>query len=318
MTETVLAKKLSNRRVGRSPIPQLPEIAADFAGKVEECLRKFLKTTTGAMVMSSEVRKLARVLEDIPVPAMLGVIEVDGVDNFALLNINSDLVYHIVDLRMGGDPANAPPPTARSFTSIDCSLCEGFVEKVLGSFTDAVEVALGAPVRHGLRLSHIEQNVTQVRLAPSNADVLVITLNLDIGEAARMGDCELVIPLSVLDTFRAEAASAPTPTDAQSSQDFWRQHMTEAASNAQAPVTAVVHTAHLTLEDLDALEPDAIIPIPENAIRSIRLMIGEGHRRSQFAVAKLGAFEGRKVVKLNGDMSGEVREHLVRSITSRT
>ncbi|MEL6678891.1 MAG: hypothetical protein AAFQ51_09305, partial [Pseudomonadota bacterium] len=207
MTESVLTKKLSARRVGRSPIPQLPEIAADFAGKVEELLRKFLKTTTGAMVLGSEVRKLSRVMEDIPVPAMLGVIDVEGVEHQALLNINSDLVYHIVDLRMGGDPANAPAPTARSFTAIDCALCEGFVEQVMRAFTVAMENALGAPVAHSLRLSHIEQNVTQVRLASSNADVLVITLNLDIGEAARMGDCELVIPLSVLDTFRAEASN---------------------------------------------------------------------------------------------------------------
>ncbi|MEL6680048.1 MAG: hypothetical protein AAFQ51_15180, partial [Pseudomonadota bacterium] len=73
----------------------------------------------------------------------------------------------------------------------------------------------------------------------------------------------------------------------------------------------------LTLEDLDALEPGAVLPIPDNAIRHIDLAIGQANQRSVIGHGKLGAFEGSKVVKLSEDLDAEVTEHLRRSIGPR-
>ena len=55
--------------------------------------------------------------------SLLGVIETDATDRLALINLNSDLVFHVVDMRMGGDAGTSPTVTTRSFSAIDAQLC---------------------------------------------------------------------------------------------------------------------------------------------------------------------------------------------------
>ncbi|MBB5515253.1 flagellar motor switch protein FliM [Rubricella aquisinus] len=317
MQSDVLKKKISVRRVGRSPIPHLDDITNHLTAKLEDRLRRLLKATTGAIIMACEVRKLSRVLEDIPVPAMLGIVAVEGVDNYALININSDLVYHVVDLRMGGDPASAPPPTARSFTAIDCALCEGFTSTVIDCMMEAMRSGMGAPLPDAMSLARIEQNITQVRLAPGNADVLVIEVNLDIGEAARSGDFQIVLPLSVLDVLRAEAARAPASNEMLTSLTFWRKHMTRAAAEARIEVSGIVHTQRMTVQELEALTPGDVILMPETALKNIDIRLGRLSDRIDCTTAKLGAFEGRKMLKLTEDPPPDLRSYLESALSIR-
>lgn len=303
------------RRVGRSPIAHLDDITNHLTAKLEDRLRRLLKATTGAIIMACEVRKLSRVLEDIPVPAMLGIVAVEGVDSYALININSDLVYHVVDLRMGGDPAQAPPPTARSFTAIDCALCEGFNSTVIDCIMDAMRAGMGAPLPDAMSLSRIEQNITQVRLAPGNADVLVIEVNLDIGEAARSGDFQFVLPLSVLDVLRAEAARAPAANETLTSLTFWRKHMTKAAGEARIDVSGIIHRQQLTVQQLENLAPGDILQLPENVLNDVDILLGRLSDDIGCAQAKLGSFEGHKMLKLMTDPPLEFSQYLQKALT---
>ena len=51
---------------------------------------------TGSSAGLREVRKLSRVLEDIPVPAMIAVLDVKGSKNQALINVSTDLLFQIL------------------------------------------------------------------------------------------------------------------------------------------------------------------------------------------------------------------------------
>lgn len=298
MTKTTLSKMTSKRRVGRSPLSGLDDITAHMGAKLEEHLRRFLKTMTGAMLMECEVKKLSRVLEDIPVPAMLGIIRVEALETFGLVNISSDLVYHVVDLRMGGDAAEAPPPTARSFTAIDSALCEGLVQVVIECLAISLDYGLGVPLPQMMSISHIEQNITQVRLAPDNADVLVISFALDIGEAARQGGFDLVLPLSVLDAFRAAARRVvPADTDAES-KSFWRSHMMQSANYAQIDAMGVMHRMKLSLEELNALKVGTILHIPASTLQSTELRLGAEEDKLSLGSCEIGHYSGHTMLRL--------------------
>ncbi len=316
MSESVLAKKLSNRSVGRSPLPDLDLIGENFGRILEDNLRPLLKTIVGAFIMDCEITKLADVVDSIPVPAMLGVIESESSDRMALANLSADLVYHIVDMRMGGDATVSPMTTTRSFTAIDVQLCMDVFGVILRSFEQSVEESVGVPLDTNFRVTGHKQDINTVRIAPKTADVVLLSVSLDIGEAARSGDFALIVPLSILDLLRAATLKVDV-TEHLSANDLWLQQMRQSASSAEVKLHAVLHTAKMPLADAQAIEIGQIIPIPREALANISLVQGLGTKMmSDVGVGKLGAFNNQKVIKLTEEPRPELRTTVGRIIQS--
>ena len=315
-SQNVLARKISGARVGRAPIPRIEEIGEHFAMIVDEKLRPLLRTIVGAIVIDCEVRKLSRVLEDIQVPAMIAVLNVKGSKNQALINVSTDLIFHIVDLRMGGDPAQAPMPTMRSITQVDCALCSDFINAVLAAFDASMRLNLGTALNSTMKLNHFEQHVTMVRIAPEHSDVLVLRLSLDVGEAARSGNFDLVLPLSVLDAYQAGIDPNSVAAEEEQQTDIWTARMSQAARQAPARLRAIMHRADMSVADLAALQPGALIPLPAGSRGRIELSFEGGDSDRPFAIGRLGAFEGRKAVKLIESPDPELLDS-IRRLTDR-
>ena len=308
--DSAIRRKVAGNRVGRAPFRGIEEIGENFAKLLDERLRGLMRTLTSAIVIDSEVRKLSAVLEDIPVPAMIAVIDVKGSQNSALMNVGMDLIYHVVDLRMGGDPAAAPMSVARSVTAIDCALCEEFIRLALEAFEAALRVHLGPGIRAAMKLDHFEQHVTMVRIAPKHSDVLVLRLSLDMGEAARSGEFDLVLPLAVLDSYRAAAPGKQSDNRARS--DIWSRHMARAASDSPVRLRAVLHRQKLRLSELENLEPGMVIPIPRESRESVELILDGDPESATFAQGRLGAIDGGKAVKLTQNPDSGLIEGLER------
>lgn len=308
----VLPRKLSSRRVGRSPLPDLELIGENFGRILEDELRPILKTTIGALILDCEVTKLADVLERIPVPSMLGVVETDSTDRMALINLGSDLVFHIVDMRMGGDATHAPQVTTRSFTAIDAQLCMDVFESVLRGFGKAVEESLGVPLEADFRVAGHKQDINTVRIAPKSADVMLISVSLDIGEAARSGDFDLIMPLSILDVLRA-ALMQTSVTDHVAPNDLWLQQMRRCAAEAEVPLHGVLHRRRMSLADIEALEVGQVLRLPRSVLSQVSLVQAIGtEAEATLAQGRLGSFEGEKVLKLTDPPSDSLKEELAR------
>lgn len=314
MPQAVLAKKLRNRSVGRSPLPDLELIGENFGRILEDHFRPLLKTIVGALILECTITKLSEVQDAIPVPAMLGVIESDSSSRLALINLSADLVYHIVDMRMGGDATVAPITTTRSFTGIDVQLCMDVFVAVLTSFSRAVEESLGVPIDTHFRVAGHKQDINTVRIAPKTADVLLLSVSLDIGEAARSGDFDLIVPLSILDIFRASTLRAEVSEQA-SPNDLWQKQMRASAAGATVPLHAILHREQIRLADVQSLAVGRILRMPRDALSRVDLVQGLGTaREAVVATGRLGAYEGNKVVKLGEDLPEEMSRSLRRTL----
>jgi len=233
-----------------------------------------------------------------------------GSESQALINMSSDLVFHIVDLLMGGDPEVCPMPTTRSFTAIDYGLLEGVLNAISKAFGQAISEMLGGELKSEFELVDIQQNITNISVAPDNADVLKFEISLDMGEAARGGDFDLVVPLSVLDIVRS-SFEKKVNTDAEGVKDIWRESMQIAAIEADIPLTAVLHKAKLKASDIEGFTVGQVIPIPSNAPQSVALEIRhKGETQTEIASARLGVFEGKKVLKLTTSLNPRLQSYL--------
>ncbi len=310
----VLERKLSSRRVGRSPLPDLEMIGENFGRVLEENLRPILQTLVGALILDCEITKLTDVVDKIPVPSMLGVVENDNTDRLALVNLGSELVYNIVDMRMGGDAATAPHPTTRSFTAIDAQLCMDVFDAILRSFTRAVEESLGVPLETGFRVAGHKQDINTVRIAPKSADVMLISASLDIGEAARSGDFDLIMPLSMLDVVRASVIQSEMAETA-SPNDLWVLQMRRFAAEAEVPLHAVLHRESMPLAAVRMLEVGQMLTMPGTALAQVELVQAMGTEfQSTLAAGRLGMYEGGKVLKLTEPPDPQVQMQLERMV----
>lgn len=306
----VLKQKVAKARVSRSPISQLGNIGDAFVKALDDRLRILLTTITSSMVMDCEVRKLSSVLEEIPVPAMLAMVNVDRSKNKALINISNDLLFHIVDLRLGGDPSAVPVPTARSITEIDCALCSDFIQCMLDSFIEAFSTVLEVPMTSKMSLAAFEQHATLLTIAPDNADVLVLSAALDLGEAARSGDFDLIIPLSILDIFKSSMKAAAPVKAEKRSPSLWQQHMSTVAADTPARLYSVLHRLPMNVADLEELVPGQMIELPSSCRSSVALTLDGTAQSDTIAVGQLGAFGGSKAVKLSDPPDAAFQDRL--------
>jgi flagellar motor switch protein FliM len=307
--DTVLGRKLTRGGVGRSPLPDTDVIGETFARAVEDKLRPVVKSSISAMMLESRVAKLGEAVQDISVPAMLGLVDVEDADTQGLLCIDTDLAYHLIDLTLGGDPSVAPMPTTRTFTSIDMALCRFHLDAVIQGFSAAVSSVMGKPIAKRIGLGDQRQNISQVRFAPDYVDVLLYNVALDIGDAARTGNFLMLMPLATLDVVRASIQDSVD--DRIRPDDLWRIQMRRAASSAPVRLDAVLHRQPFTLAQLHDLKVGDVIDVPDTAPNDVRVVIGQpGGKSATIATGSLGAYRGAKVLKLNDEVDPRVVQHV--------
>ncbi|MFO1104749.1 MAG: FliM/FliN family flagellar motor switch protein [Amaricoccus sp.] len=312
---TVLAKKLRQGGVARSPLPDTELVGESFARAVEDRLRPLVKTVIGAQVAHARVTKLGEATGALGSPAMLGLIAIEDADAPALIAAHADLAYHLIDLTLGGDPAIAPTPVTRPFTAIDMALCRLHLEAMLQSFVQAVGTALGRPLAKAMRIRDQRQNLSQLRLAPDYIDVLVFTVTLSLGEANRTGRFDLILPLAALDVIRAAIRELAQQQARDRPNDLWKALMRRAAAAAPVPVEAVLYRQSLSLAALQELRVGQILEIPRQSTEEIELALPQpGGRTALLATAQLGVFQDRKVVKLTRAPDPRLAAHIDRAL----
>ena len=315
--ENLLKRKLRRGGVARSPLPDPEFIGQTFARQIEKNLRPLVKTASSAMVLECKVVKMAEAVQDISVPTMLGMIEIDDAKFQGLLNIDTDFAYHLIDLMLGGDPAVAPVPITRTFTEIDMALCGIALEHVLVAFSEALAACFGRPLTKRLQVVGQRQDVTQMRVAAEHMDVLVYNVALDIGPAARSGCMQLVLPLAMLDTICAMLKDEAGKTRTEEPWNLWRASMRHVAFRSPVVLDAVLHRRRMMIAELMALRVGDVLDMPGSAVGEVKLVVAQpGGKRMEVAGGRLGAYGGAKVVKLEAAVDPRLREH-VRQLWAR-
>lgn len=311
----VLTKKLRQGGVARSPLNDSDLIGESLARGMEDRIRVLVKTVTGAAVGPARVCKLSDAIGEITAPAMLAVVNVEDADTPALIAARSDLAYHLIDLTLGGNPATAPEPVERPFTSIDMALARLHLDAVLDAFVHAIGIGFGHPLTKTLSIRDQRQTVAQLRLAPDYIDVLVFDIDLTLGEAGRTGHLSIVLPLSALDVIRASIQERNQQAARDRPNDLWKSVMRRAAAAAPVPVDGVMHRASLSLAALQCLEVGQVLEVPRQAVDEIRLTIPQPDGRTALlATGRLGAFQDNKVVKLTSAPDRRVIAHIQRAL----
>ncbi len=136
-------------------------------------------------------------LNSIPLPAILAVFKAEEWENFGLVTVESNLIYSIIDVLLGGRRGTQPIRVeGRPYTTIETSLVRRMVEVILADAEQAFRPV--SPV--SFPLERLETNPRFAAISrPANA-AIVVHLRIDMED--RGGSIEIVLPYATIEPIR--------------------------------------------------------------------------------------------------------------------
>jgi len=183
-------------------------------------------------------------LNSIPLPAILAVFRAEELDNYGLLTVESNLIYSIVDVLLGGRRGTAAMRIeGRPYTTIERSLVQRMIEVVLADMKAAFEPL--SPV--SFNLDRLEINPRFAAIArPANAAVLV-KLRVDMED--RGGRIELLLPYATLEPIR-ELLLQMFMGEKFGRDSIWEGHLATELWRTKLDIEAVLDELPMTLNDV--------------------------------------------------------------------
>jgi flagellar motor switch protein FliM len=204
-------------------------------------------------------------LNSIPLPTILSVFKAEEWDNFGLLSVDSNLIYSMIDVLLGGRRGQSKTRVdGRPYTTIETNLVRRMIEVVLADAELAFRPV--SPVR--FTIDRLETNPRFAAISrPTNASILV-RLRIDMED--RGGNIELLLPYATIEPIRETLLQA-FMGDKFGRDPIWEGHLAHEIWQAEAEVNAVLYEGLLPLKRLMNLQvgdtlmlelkPDALVKV---------------------------------------------------------
>jgi flagellar motor switch protein FliM len=202
--------------LSRDDARALQVLQETFAHGVATTLASAVRASIDVAIGDIDQTPYGEVVRRTPNPCALILVRLDPITPVALLQIDPDLSFAIVELLLGG-PGSGPHP-ARAHTELEEILLTGLIDRVRPSLDEAF-----APIAAtSSSLIGQESNPTFVQIAP--ATDMVVTVSLDVGVDAVRGGMRLVVPVSALRPHLDALVADPTDAPSQPEERAANQH----------------------------------------------------------------------------------------------
>jgi flagellar motor switch protein FliM len=207
-------------------------------------------------------------MNSIALPAVLSVFKAEEWENFGLATVDSNLIYSIIDVLLGGRRgSSAMKIEGRPYTTIETGLVKRLVEVVLADAEQAFRPL--SPVK--FTIDRLETNPRFAAISrPANAAILV-RLRIDMED--RGGNVELLLPYATIEPIR------PVLLQMFMGEKFgrdpiWEGHLATEISQAEIGVDAVLYESHIPLKQLMTLKVGDTLPLEMRADALVSVRCG--------------------------------------------
>ncbi len=235
---------INSALVSYERLPMLEIVFDRLVRMMTTSLRNFTSDNVEVSLDNITSVRFGDYLNSIPLPAILAVHRAEEWDNFGLFTVDSNLIYSIVDVLLGGRRGTAAMRIeGRPYTTIERSLVERMIEVVLEDMSAAFEPL--SPVT--FKLDRMETNPRFAAIArPANAAILV-RLRIDMED--RGGRIELVLPYATLEPIR-ELLLQMFMGEKFGRDSIWENHLATELWNTEIPIEAVLDEQALSLGEV--------------------------------------------------------------------
>ncbi len=235
-------------------------------------------------------------LNSIPLPAILSVFKAVEWDNFGLLTVDSNLIYSVVDVLLGGRRSvNSMRVEGRPYTTIETMLVERMIQVILAD----AKVAFEPISKINFKVDRLETNPRFAAISrPQNAAILV-KLRIDMED--RGGHIELMLPYATLEPIR-DLLLQGFMGEKFGRDDIWENHLAGEIWRSELEVEAVLDEFEMPLGQAMNFEVGQTLMLNAHEKSDIILRCGQidlltgkmGRKADNIAVSLNSSLKGRK------------------------
>jgi flagellar motor switch protein FliM len=259
---------INSALVSYERLPMLEIIFDRLVRLMTTSLRNFTSDNVEVSLDNITSIRFGDYLNSIPLPAILAVFRAEQLDNYGLFTVDSNLIYSIVDVLLGGRRGTAAMRIeGRPYTTIERTLVQRMVEVILSDMCQAFEPL--SPVK--FVLDRLETNPRFAAIArPANAAILV-KLRIDMED--RGGRIELMLPYATLEPIR-KLLLQQFMGEKFGRDSIWESHLATELWSTRVEINAILDEQRLPLNRIMNLEVGQTIMLNAGPDSPIELRCG--------------------------------------------
>lgn len=292
---------INSAMVSYERLPMLEIVFDRMVRLLTTSLRNFTSDNVEVSLDNISTMRFGDYLNSIPLPAMLAVFKAVEWENNALMTVDSNLIYSIVDVLLGGRGAPAVRIEGRPYTSIETNL----MKRMIGIILEDAETAFQplSPVK--FELERLETNPRFAAIARQANAAILIKLRIDMED--RGGRIEVLLPYATLEPIR-ELLLQGFMGEKFGHDNIWESHLATEIHKTSIPLEAVLDELKLPLRQVMGLEVGETVVLncgPDDPVLlrcgGIPLVKGSmGRAGSNIAVRVAGGISKRQAKRVAG------------------
>ncbi len=260
---------INSALVSYERLPMLEIVFDRLVRLATTSLRNFTSDNVEVSMESISSVRFGDYLNSIPLPAILSVIKAEEWDNFGLLTVDSNLIYSMIDVLLGGRRVGGQITVeGRPYTTIELALARRMIEVILEDTHRAFEPVTDV----NFKLERLETNPRFAAISrPANAAIL-IELRIEMDD--RGGKIEILLPYATIEPIREQLLQMYMG-EKFGRDPIWEGHLATEVYAADVQVEAVLHEFDLPLSRALALKPGETIMFDRSPSEPIKLRCGD-------------------------------------------
>jgi len=293
---------INSALVSYERLPMLEIVFDRLVRLMTTSLRNFTSDNVEVSLDNISSIRFGDYLNSIPLPAILSVFRAQQLDNYGLLTVDSNLIYSVVDVLLGGRRGtSAMRIEGRPYTTIERTLVQRMIEVVLGDAKQAFEPLTEVD----FTLERIETNPRFAAIArPANAAILV-KLRIDMED--RGGRIELLLPYATLEPIR-KMLLQQFMGEKFGRDNIWESHLATELWSTNMEVSAVLDETRMPLGKVMNLKVGDTLYLDATPDSSIELRCGS----IPLSRGRMGRIGRNVALRLDNPLSPSARKAMMR------
>jgi flagellar motor switch protein FliM len=283
-------------RVSKDQMRALQNLHDGYARLLSTTLSSYLRTLVEIDIVSVDQLTYSEFMMSVSNPTCIYVFQMEPLEGAAIMEINPNLVFLVVDRLFGGQ--GKATDHSRELTDIEKSVLTKIAERSLQNLKEVWEhVGIFTP-----KIESYETNAQFVQIAPPNETVILISLEVRMKHGS--GLISLCFPYmlleSVIDKLSGESWISGQRTTTQET----RRLIEAELASTDLPANVVVGEASLSMRDLLQLRTGDVVVLDKPAGSDLVVHVGD---RAKF-LGRVGLVGRNKSVQITAIIDREVGE----------
>jgi len=244
----------TEERIVRGSLPTLDIINEQFSRLLRSDLFNFLHRSAEVSVGAVSLSKYSEFIDGLVMPTNINLVHIKPLRGTALVVMDPNLVFLLVDNLFGGDGRFHKPVEGREFTQTEQRLILRILDIVFGAYAKAWKPVY--PVEFDYIRS--EMNTRFINIATPNELVVRTSVTIELGAVS--GEIHFCIPYAMLEPVKDKLSSGIQGEKVETDKR-WSRLITQQIQQAEVEIVADLGISHMNLGDILNLRSGDVIPL---------------------------------------------------------